>query len=784
MLRRLAVAAALCALAAVVPAHAMGLGDIKVKSGLNQRFSAVIPFTSLSPDEAANIRARLAENQDFARAGLDRSAYLSTIRVEAVTDGPNPHVELSSGEIAREPLLTLLIEIRKPGGTRMLREYTVLLDPAVTPASMGSPSGSQSASGGDSDFFQTPDEARGVRPTGPRASTPASGGGTASVSSASRIGADGLYGPVGPRETLWMIAQAVKPADVGLDQAMLALYEANPDAFTGNDIDYLRKGSRLRIPAIEQMQAMSNPAARARVLELSSQGAAAPGASSPVSSSARISSASSFPPTEPLPAPTKPYEPPATSVPPPSMPDTSPVPSTSGTATTPVTPPGTTPAEAATSVATTPTPGTPEPAAASDGQQQPTPPPAAQEESVGSWITNLLPFLILLILVLVGIATWRSARERKAKREYDQASRETGGIPAPRMGATGSFGAKGGAAASARAELEELGRQMDDDATRIAPTDDDPDRTRMVITSKIPVYTGPQAADRKMDEAELAVTSQFQANTKEIKLGDNDPLSEADFHLAYGLYDEAALLLQQASARAPRRTDLRVKLAETYFGAGKAAEFEQTAGTLKGEISGDEWNKIAIMGRQLAPTSGLFAGNEGSNSDIVLDLTFDDDATQISPVKVDEGLSFNLEELELPTKTDRLAGQADQALEFDLGEFDLGGDKPKKSASPSSPSHAMLDLQDFDLGGSDLAGPGKGDLDVRLDEVEPMVIDDPMGDEPLPAGNDASTKLDLARAYVEMGDAEMARSLLEEVAKSGTDDQKREAGELRERLLG
>ena len=149
-------------------------------------------------------------------------------------------------------------------------------------------------------------------------------------------------------------------------------------------------------------------------------------------------------------------------------------------------------------------------------------------------------------------------------------------MPAPRAGATGSVGSAR-AATSARAELEALDRQMDDDdATRVA----DDDATRMVTTSKIAPYTGPQAADRGMDEAELAVTTQFQANTKEIKLGDNDPLSEADFHLAYGLYDEAALLLQQASARAPQRTDLRVKLAETYFAAGKAAEFEQIAAGL------------------------------------------------------------------------------------------------------------------------------------------------------------------------------------------------------------
>ena len=151
MVRRLSVAAALWLLSAAGPAQAMGLGDIKVKSSLNPAFSASIPFTSLSPEEAANVRARLADNEAFQRAGLDRSSYVGSIRVEALTEGPNPRLELSSKELAREPLIVLLVEVRTPGGTRVLREYTVLLDPAVTPATLNQPAAS-------SDFFQTPEE--------------------------------------------------------------------------------------------------------------------------------------------------------------------------------------------------------------------------------------------------------------------------------------------------------------------------------------------------------------------------------------------------------------------------------------------------------------------------------------------------------------------------------------------------------------------------------------------------------------------------------------------------
>lgn len=823
MLRRFSVAAALWLLASVVPAHAIGLGDIKVDSALNQRFSAVVPFTSLSPAEAANVRARLGESQDFERAGLDRSAYLSTIKVDVVTDGPNPRIELHSRELAREPLLTLLIEVRTPGGTRMLREYTVLLDPVVSAHTPAPAIRTQPVPDASSEFFQTPQEAGIIAHRQDFADdTPAA---------APRVRAapvEGRYGPVRAGESLWMIAQAVRPQGVGLDQAMLALYETNPGAFLDGDIDRLRKGATLEVPDLERMQALSNVVARSRVLELSAQVPAAPaGPASSTPTEADEADSTALPaamPSDPASAATQGGAPDSGGEPAGGTsrdggatasvgPDgdatggettlegtTGESPAAEGAAGLDLTPAPTdaeqaasaeaAAAEAATGDTAAAATEAPADEAATDGteaaQAEPAPaanPASGTEGEQGtsiSWAGKLLPFLIALILILVGFAVWRGMRERRAQREYEQASRDMTRPPSPRAGATGTIATK--VAPSARDELDALNRQLDDDdATRIAATpdaDEDPDRTRMVTTSKIPVYTGPQAAHSKMDEAEQAVTSQFQANTKQIDLGDNDPISEADFHLAYGLYDEAALMLQQASARAPQRTDLRVKLAETYFAAGKATEFEQTAATLKDEVGADEWSKIAIMGRQLLPAAALFADAGPTPVDTVLDLSFDD---EVAPVKVDDGLEFNIEELELPSQGDPSAPVSDrgEGLEFDLGEFDLGGGKPKTpSAAPET-----VDLKDFDLGGSELSGPDSPELDVRLNEIEPMPIEDALDDGGSSPAGDAATKLDLARAYVEMGDSEMARSLLDEVAESGTDDQKREAGELRERLL-
>lgn len=785
MLRRLIVAAAICLVTVAGPVHALGLGEIKVDSKLNQRFSAAIPFSSLSKDEAGNVRARLADNSAYLRAGIERSGYVGSVQVEVVNEGGNPRIVLSSKEIAREPLLSLIIEVSTPGGPRILREYTVFLDPpsstqtpAPAPQALPVPSAAprpaaaappaRTAAAPESEFFQTPEEAGGATAPRPAASADPT-----------------RYGPVGAGDTLWVVAQAVKPAGVGLDQAMLALYETNPGAFINGDIDNLRKGATLKVPSAERMQSLDNATARARVMELSSPTSpatpavteltAAPAAVAPAAPappvSAPLGAAPSVPvEAEPVPADAAPAAPTESQT---SGPDGS------------ATPPPSEAAAAPAAEVTVAAPVAPVEAAA---------PTLSPESEQTDWLQTLLPFLIGLIVLLVGIAAFRAVRDRKAQRDYDDASRASPSVPIKRAAAA----ATAERVRSARDELEELDRKLettDDDATRVgapavtatAPAAVDDDRTRIeaATTGRFPRYTGGEdpvpAAPQQPDKAEIGVSSRRQAGTTEIDLGDNDPVSEADFHLAYGLYDEAALMLQQASAKDPGRTELKVKLAETYFAAGKPREFEQIAAQLQGKVGAESWSKIAIMGRQLCPESVLFKDSDASPGDMSVDMAFDEDAT-IAPVSVDKGLEFNIEELEMPTQIAETAvAKADPGLEFDLGEFDLGG-----AAKPQAQSSGQgMDLKDFDLGGPQAAeGQRQNDLDVRLDDIEPLVLDDPMDSDPVVGHDEAGTKLDLARAYVEMGDTKMARSLLDEVEQSGTDEQKREASRLRERLLG
>lgn len=811
MLRRLAVVAAVCLLPMANAAFALGLGEIKVTSALNQRFEATIPFTSITADEADSIKIRIADNDAFARAGLERAAFLSSLSLEAVTTGGAPHIVIKSNQIAREPLVTMLIEVRA-GGPRLLREYSVLLDPPGPESNVSKPFAREEAVPpktadvipAPSEFYQAAKEAPMYTP------------GSSS------------YGPIRDGDTLWSIGQKVRPtgARLSVEQVMLALYEGNPNGFLNGNPNTLRKGSSLQVPPLDAMRRTDAETAKTKIRGLMASGgtlASAGGAAQP-----------DLPPLSPVVtpvvpnAPSRPSTPPASTTATPASTITA-VPATTPetTPSTPSTAPATTPsatAPATSTPSTTPATGTETPPAATaappaatgtpSATATATPPPVKPSQAPvkrpeePSLISKLVPILIGLIVLAIGLVIWRSYREKKATREYEAASRQAATSP---MARTGSFTVPQARAVSARDELEAVNRRLaeedqtrvtDDDRTVVAPEGETSEMDAMTSTSRMPAFTGTQTLPSGPPgggKSDFDVTSQFEANTLQIDLAANDPIAEADFHLAYGLYEEAALLLRQAAEREPDRTDVRVKLAETYFAAGKPVEFQEVAESVKPNLSSEEWGKLAIMGRQLCPDSALFLKIMDSSDDVAIDLAFDEperDTQTPSPVavpkaKVDDGLDFTLEELELPgggpSASPTAKASSDQPVEFDLGEFDLGGTKITQPAPVTikTPTAGDLSLKDFDLGDTKLGDKARTGLDIRLEDVSMEAVDDdPLADDVISAGDDVGTKLDLARAYVEMGDAAMARTLLDEVTAQGSDDQKREAEELRERLLG
>jgi pilus assembly protein FimV len=149
-----------------------------------------------------------------------------------------------------------------------------------------------------------------------------------------------------------------------------------------------------------------------------------------------------------------------------------------------------------------------------------------------------------------------------------------------------------------------------------------------------------------------------------INLDQADAVAEADFHMAYGLYDQAAELVQKALDAAPNRRDLKLKLLEVFFVWGNKDSFLKGAQSLRKEIGqgGDpDWDKVVIMGRQICPDERLFTeattGSGGVDVDLQagdspLDLAFD----EVSAAGDDHGTSFNLRRLVMPAPTCRQRG--------------------------------------------------------------------------------------------------------------------------------
>ncbi len=253
-------------------AFALGLGSIQVKSGLNQPLEAEIPVTTDSPQEAAGLNVGLATTEDFERVGLSRARVGVPIDFSVSTNARGQAViKLTTKDAVREPFLDFLIEVNWPKG-KLLREYTVLLDPpvtapsrsvaaTVTPAKEATPAPAQKLAEEPQPkrpaekvkaprTAGTPEPKAAAAPKNPPASAP------------QRTAGAGDYVPVAEGETLSEVARATRPEDTtNLNQMMLALLKANPNAFYKDNINALKRGAILRIPSNDEIKATGSAAA-------------------------------------------------------------------------------------------------------------------------------------------------------------------------------------------------------------------------------------------------------------------------------------------------------------------------------------------------------------------------------------------------------------------------------------------------------------------------------------------------------------------------------------------
>ena len=225
-----------------------------------------------------------------------------------------------------------------------------------------------------------------------------------------------------------------------------------------------------------------------------------------------------------------------------------------------------------------------------------------------------------------------------------------------------------------------------------------------------------------------------------------DPISEAGIYLTYGHHDQAERVLASAILSEPTRTDLKLKLLEVYQAQGNLEKFEQTAGQLSTSLSADssEWVSVVQMGRALSSNSPLFTATPLSDRDADNEIASDGDT-----LTEEIGIDLELEEPGVEMVTPAISSPPD--VQPDVTPRSSSTDL-EFSEEPAKPPVEET-----------VYGPSVSDTD---DSTEDPDNADSM---------DVGTRLDLARAYIEMGDNSAAKNMLNEVVQHGDSGQRASA---------
>jgi pilus assembly protein FimV len=219
--------------------HAMGLGDIHVNSKLNEPLAAEIDIVGATADELMGLRASLANRETFQRFGFERPAFLSSTTFKVTQNGQgHPVLMLRSSDSFTDPLVSILVDLDWGNG-ELVREYTLLLDPAGFGTNRaGTQSASPVAEAAPAAAAAT--SATTVTPAAATVARDADGApSTAGKVSRYKIGAKATL-----RGIAWRTGARSKS---DLNRLMIAIFRANPSAFEGN-INRLRKGAFVDIP--------------------------------------------------------------------------------------------------------------------------------------------------------------------------------------------------------------------------------------------------------------------------------------------------------------------------------------------------------------------------------------------------------------------------------------------------------------------------------------------------------------------------------------------------------
>ena len=227
--------------------------------------------------------------------------------------------------------------------------------------------------------------------------------------------------------------------------------------------------------------------------------------------------------------------------------------------------------------------------------------------------------------------------------------------------------------------------------------------------------------------------------------GEIDPVVEADVYLEYDRIEQAIEVLKDAWSVDPERGELAEKLLEIYHMQDDRWAFDSLADELRarGGLSRNvNWDRIIAMGKEVSPNNPLFTGE----------------------VPLHEEPAAGPEEAaDAPSPDPDDAGE-EEPREESAGEPDADGEAPKPGDGGDGPVQAAAG----ESGAGEPSDEEPGGESPDSEETE----------ETEETEDESETALELARAYMDLGEREIARGYLEEVLKGGNEDQKKRAQDL------
>ncbi len=748
-------------------AHAAALGKLTVLSALGQPLQAEIALRAVAPDEAASLSAKLASPEAFRQANIEFNPALMSLKFAIEQRAGQRVIRVTSGQPLNEPFVDMLVELSGPDG-RLIREYTFLLDPAdlrtmqpAQAAPLRTPQQAAPAAAPSSSGVQR-------SPLPPAANARQAGGAERGNRQASEY-------RVKSGDTLAGIAEQYRSSGVSLDQMLVALYQANPDAFIDKNMNRMKAGEILSVPSADTAAAIGNKEARGIVLAqaadfnryrsmLANQvagGAARKSAEGSQSASGKITARVE-----------EKASPASQSKDKLKLSNALAAKGGANAAGGAETPEDRIAREKAIEEAnnrikeleknvsdlqkilemknrslaeqqkqaqTAPIPKTAAPAApvkpaappaikVKPPAHAPSPEPSLMDEVLGNPL--LLPGLGALLVALGALGIY-SARRKKRSRPFEDSI-----ITDSSLKANSLFGSTGG---------------------------------------------------QNVDTSNSVFNSSFSPSVSQLDSNEVDPVAEADVYIAYGRDAQAEEILKEALRTQPQRHAVRVKLLEIYSNRKDLRAFEVLATELYGMTrgEGEEWKQAAAMGAAIDPDNPLYAGAQaaaaetGSMHEEELDAHHSDalpqsgdapalvqpsqSGLQMGNGQFDGSLSLDNPPLELETGDEPAAGEQpvvtdtkspSNELDFDLDGMmaDLEVPNTLVPPAPAEPAAEMASI-DFDFldtsGGhpAEATAEATAEPEPTLDPVseieptaEPATLELPSLDETVPTEAKAETE--------------------------------------------